>query len=55
MRELLKYGLAVAVYIAISLYTKRLLTWTNGPLYFLTTLEISPLAFRQFRQSVADR
>jgi len=43
----LGYVAALASYVAISFLTKRLLTWTNGPLYFLFTLELLPRGVRR--------
>ena len=43
----LAYALAIAAYVAISFATKRLLTWTNGPLYFLFVLALVPAGVRR--------
>lgn len=49
MKESLRYGLAVAGYIALSLVTKKYLTWTWGPTYFVLTLEVLPRTWRRLR------
>jgi hypothetical protein len=46
------YVASVGAYIGISFWTKRLLTWTNGPLYFLFTLELLPLGVRKLKAAV---
>ena len=47
MREWVRYALAVAGYIALSFLTKRFLTWTYGPSYFILTLEVLPRLWRR--------
>jgi hypothetical protein len=42
MRDWLRYTLAVLGYIGVAMLTKRLLTWTSGPIYFLVVLEVLP-------------
>lgn len=44
------YGLAVLGYIAISWWTKALLTWTWGPTYFVLVLEALPRSYRLLRR-----
>ncbi len=40
---------AVVGYIVLSLFTKRFLTWTWGPFYFILTLEIIPRVVHRLR------
>lgn len=49
MREGLRYTLALLVYIGIAMMTKHFLTWTWGPIYFVTVLEVLPRAYRVVR------
>ena len=53
MRMWLRYGASVAVYIAISLFTKRLLAWNVGLLYFVTTLDLLPALYQRWRHGPA--
>ncbi len=48
----LGYAASIGAYIGLSFFTKRLLTWTNGPLYFLFTLELLPLGVRKLAAAV---
>lgn len=45
-RDLVTYGLAIAAYIVIGFFTKKLLTWNLAFLYFLVVLEFVPRAVR---------
>ena len=49
MKDVVKYGLAVGLYIALGLVTKRFLTWTWGPFYFIVVLEVLPRTFNRLR------
>lgn len=49
MRDGLRYGLAVLGFIGLSFFTKHLLTWTAGPIYFLFVLEVLPRAVARVR------
>jgi hypothetical protein len=49
MKDWLRYALAVLGYVAISFLTKKLLTWTSGPLYFVVVLEVLPRTIRRLR------
>lgn len=53
MRMWLRYGVSVGVYIAITLVTKRLLTWNLALLYFITTLDLLPALYRRRRHGPA--
>ena len=54
-RDLVTYALAIAVYIAIGFFTKKLLTWNLALLYFVVVLEFIPrLARRLFRRPRAE-
>ena len=48
--EFVRYALAVAGFVVIGVFTKALLTWTMGPIYFLTVLEIAPRTGRLLRR-----
>jgi hypothetical protein len=50
MREGLRYALAVLGYIGLAMLTKRFLTWTSGPIYFVLVLEVLPRCAAQVRQ-----
>jgi hypothetical protein len=50
MKDGLRYGLAVVGYIGLSLFTKHLLTWTAGPIYFLFVLEVLPRSLARVRR-----
>jgi len=50
MKEWVRYALAVAGYVALSLVTKKYLTWTWGPTYFILTLEVLPRLWRRVRR-----
>lgn len=52
VKEWARYALAVAGYIALSLATKKYLTWTYGPTYFIVTLEVLPRTWRRLRRLV---
>ena len=47
--DLLRYGLAVVLYAVVGLFTKRFLTWTMGPLFFIAVLEVLPRLARRLR------
>lgn len=47
--EFARYALAVLVFIGIAMFTKQFLTWTWGPMYFVTVLEVLPRSFRAVR------
>ena len=49
MKDVVKYGVAVGLYIALGLVTKRFLTWTWGPFYFIVVLEVLPRSFTRLR------
>jgi hypothetical protein len=49
MREWLRYTLAVLGYIGLAMLTKRFLTWTSGPIYFLLVLEALPRVLTRIR------
>ena len=53
--EFLWYGVAVLSYIAISWWTKALLTWTWGPTYFVLVLEALPRGYRRLRRTLAAK
>jgi hypothetical protein len=53
MKVWVSYGLAVFVYILITFFTKRLLSWNLALLYFVTTLEILPRAYRRLRPATS--
>ena len=38
----MRYGLAVLGYIGLAMLTKRFLTWTSGPIYFVLVLDGLP-------------
>jgi hypothetical protein len=48
-RELIRYGVVVLGYIVLAMFTKRYLTWTWGPIYFMTMLEVVPRLFHRIR------
>jgi hypothetical protein len=50
MRDGLRYTLAVLGYIGLAMLTKRFLTWTSGPIYFLVVLEALPRTVARVRQ-----
>ena len=52
MKDPVRYGLAVAGYIVLAMFTKQFLTWTYGPLYFMLTLEVLPRSWRRLRGAV---
>jgi hypothetical protein len=43
------YAISVLAYIAITLFTKRLLTWNLAMLYFVVTLDLLPRLYRRLR------
>jgi len=43
----LLYVASVAVYITITLFTKRLLTWNLAMLYFVVTIDLVPRGVRR--------
>ena len=49
MTTWLRYVAAVVVYIVITLFTKRLLTWNLAMLYFVVTLDLIPRAVQRLR------
>lgn len=49
VRTCIAYGVAVVVYIVITLFTRRLLTWNLAMLYFVVTLDLLPRGFRRVR------
>ncbi len=49
MKTWILYGASVAAYIAITIFTKRLLTWNLAMLYFVVTLDLLPRGFRRVR------
>jgi len=53
VKEFVRYGIAVCLYIALSLVTKRFLTWTWGPIYFIVVLEVVPRLFNRLRHGPA--
>jgi hypothetical protein len=50
VRQWARYTLSVTLYIAISLFTKRLLAWNVGLLYYVVTLEVIPRALGRMRR-----
>ena len=40
-------------YIVLSLFTKRFLTWTWGPFYFIVVLEVLPRVIGRLRGKAA--
>jgi hypothetical protein len=50
MRDALRYTLAVLGYIGLAMLTKRFLTWTSGPIYFVLVLEVLPRTVARIRQ-----
>lgn len=46
-RDLLIYGAAIALYIVIALFTKRLLSWNLAFLYFVVVIEVIPRTVRR--------
>jgi hypothetical protein len=49
VRSGLRYVAAVVVYIVITLFTKRLLTWNLAMLYFVVTIDLLPRLARRVR------
>jgi hypothetical protein len=49
MNDWVRYSLAVVGYVVISFFTKTLLTWTTGPMYFIAVLEVLPRTVRWIR------
>lgn len=47
-RDLVRYTAAIALYIAIGFFTKRLLTWNLAFAYFLVVLEVLPRSVRRW-------
>jgi hypothetical protein len=47
--EFARYALAVLGFIGIGMLTKYFLTWTWGPIYFVTVLDLLPRAWRAAR------
>jgi hypothetical protein len=45
-----RYALAVLGYIGLAMLTKRVLTWTSGPIYFLLVLEALPRSIALVRR-----
>jgi hypothetical protein len=50
MKDWIRYALAVLGYIGLAMLTKRFLTWTSGPIYFLLVLEALPRSVTRIRQ-----
>src|SRR4051794_10944258 len=46
MKVWVTYGLSMFVYIMITFFTKRLLSWNLALLYFVVTLEVLPRTYR---------
>lgn len=46
-KDLLIYGAAIALYIVIGLFTKRLLSWNLAFLYFVIVIEVIPRTVRR--------
>lgn len=46
-RDLLIYSAAIALYIVIGLFTKRLLSWNLAFLYFVLVIEVIPRTVRR--------
>ncbi len=46
-RDLLIYSAAIALYIVIGLFTKRLLSWNLAFLYFVVVIEVIPRTVRR--------
>jgi hypothetical protein len=55
VKEVVRYGLAVLVFIGVSFLTKNFLTWTSGPLFFIIVLEVIPRTFRRLRSSRSEQ
>ena len=53
--EWLRYAVAVLGYIGLAMLTKRFLTWTYGPIYFVTVLEVLPRVYRRVRSWLPTR
>ncbi len=51
MKTWVAYATSVAVYIAITLFTKRLLTWNLALLYFIVTLDLLPAWYHRRRHA----
>jgi hypothetical protein len=49
MRSFVAALAAVALYVVIGVFTKRFLTWTWGPVYFMFVLEVVPRTFGRLR------
>jgi hypothetical protein len=52
-RAWVMYGLSVLCYIAITFFTKRLLTWNLAMVYFVVTLEVLPRTYRRIRAAIS--
>lgn len=53
-RDLLTYGAAIALYIVIGVFTKRLLSWNLAFLYFLVVLEVLPRVVRRVTKRIGE-
>jgi hypothetical protein len=56
VRDVIKYGAAVVVYIALTLVTKKHLNWIVGPLFLVTLFDVIPRTVRAVtrRRSPSD-
>jgi hypothetical protein len=50
MRDVVRYGLALLAYIGLAMITKRFLTWTAGPIFFVLVLEALPRTVARVRR-----
>jgi len=52
VRTWIGYVVVVAAYIVLGLFTKRFLTWTWGPIYFVVALEVLPRLIGRLRHAL---
>ena len=53
--EWVRYVLAVVGFVVLGFFTKKFLTWTMGPIYFVTVLEVLPRTLRLLGATWARR
>lgn len=49
MKDIVKYGSAVVVYVALTLVTKKHLNWIAGPLFLVVIFDVIPRMARRVR------
>lgn len=49
MKDFVKYGGAVVVYVALTLVTKKHLNWIAGPLFLVVIFDVIPRLARRVR------